>query len=298
MKNKKDILVFGNVLAKRISTLLGCNFAEVEYRKFFDQELKVRSLNVKKAEWGVVVLDINQNTNINEYFINFLLVKSKAKEYCKNVIGIMTYLPYKRQDKEFLKGETVSSNVMAKIISLDLKYFITCDSHEHRQTLQEIFPIKAFDLSTFMDLGKLFMDFDKKNTLVAAPDSEAKSFVERFVVHNGFEYIVMKKVRDTKTGKVKIDLKNKKVFQNKDVIIVDDVSASGGTILHLLDLMEGLNAKSISIVLAHGLFIGDTEKKLKKRKIKKIVTSNTVFNEFMQVDCANEIVKKLEQLIK
>ena len=70
------------------------------------------------------------------------------------------------------------------------------------------------------------------------------------------------------------------------------------TIFSHKPLMEGLSVKSISIVLAHGLFIGDTEEKLKKRKIKKIVTSNTVFNEFMQVDCANEIVKKLEQLIK
>jgi ribose-phosphate pyrophosphokinase len=187
---------------------------------------------------------------------------------------------------------------MASIISQDLKYFITCDSHEHRQTLQEVFPIKAFDLSTFMDLGKLFSDFDKNNTLVVAPDSEAKSFVERFTVHNGFDYIVMKKVRDTKTGQVKIDLKNKKIFKDKDIIVVDDVSASGGTILHLLDLIRELESKSVSIVLAHGLFIGDVEKKIKKEKIKRIVTSNTIFNEFMKVDCANEIVKKLEKLIK
>jgi ribose-phosphate pyrophosphokinase len=246
----------------------------------------------------VVILDIGQETNINEYLINFLLVKSKAKEYCKNVIGIMTYMPYKRQDKEFLKGEAVSSNIIASFIEKDLKYFITCDSHVHRQTLQEIFSVKTFDLSMFMELGQLFLDFKKEDALIVAPDSEAKSFAERFRVHNQFDYIVMKKVRDKKTGKVKIDMKDKKTFENKDIIIVDDVSASGGTILHFLDLIEKCKVKSISIVLSHGLFIGDVEKKFKKRKIRQMVTSNTIFNEFMKVDCTLEIVKKLKELIK
>lgn len=297
VKNKK-VLIFGNVLAKKISQELKVSFSEIEFRKFFDNELKVRALNVKKSDWGVVVLDIDQKTNINEYLINFLLVKSKAKEYCKNVIGIMTYMPYKRQDKEFLKGEAVSSNIMANIIEKDLKYFITCDSHEHRQTLQEIFKVKAFDLSTFMDLGKLFLDFDKESTLVVAPDSEAKNFVKKFIKYNKFNYIVMNKHRDKKTGQVKINVKDDKIFKNKDIIVVDDVSSSGGTILHLLSLIEKFKIKSISVVLAHGLFIGDVEEKFKKRKIKRIVTSNTIFNEFMKVDCTTEIIKQLSRLIK
>ncbi|MFA5230563.1 MAG: ribose-phosphate diphosphokinase [Candidatus Paceibacterota bacterium] len=245
----------------------------------------------------MLLIDIKQDHNINEFLLNFLFLSQKLRETCNEVVGIMTYLPYKRQDKEFLKGEVVSSKVVAKYIEKNLDYFVTIDSHEHRLNIDDIFSIKVFNESMFMDLGKEFMDFDKEKTLVVGPDSEAKAFVEKFCKFNKFEKIVLPKKRDTKTGKVIIDIKNKNIFQGKDIIIVDDVSASGGTILHLIDLIRKLGVKSVSVALSHGLFMGDVEAKIKHQKLRRVVTSNTIENEFAKADCTTVLSERLKMLL-
>jgi len=294
----KDIIVVGDVLAKRLSEKINGEYLNVEYRTFFDGELKVRIPNIRKADIGVLLIDLVQDQNINEYLLNFLLLSQKLRESCDKVIGIMSYLPYKRQDKEFLAGEVISSKVMAKFIEKNLDFFITLDSHEHRLMIYDIFSIPVYNESMFMDLGKEFLDFDKENTLVVGPDSEAEAFVEKFCKFNNFNNTILPKERDTKTGEVVINIKDKSVFENKDIIIVDDVSASGGTILHLMDLLEELKVKSVSIALSHGLFIGDVEEKLKKRGLKRIVTSNTIQNEFMKADCVEVLAERLKTLLK
>lgn len=295
---KKDILVVGNLLGKKLSERLGSKFVPIEYRKFFDGELKVRVNGIKKNKWGIIIMDLYQNQNINEYLLHFILASAKVKEYCEKVIGVIPYLPYKRQDKEFLKGEAVSSKIMSKVLEMNLDYFITCDSHEHRLLLSDVFSIPSYNISEFMDLGKCFLNLRKEETIVIGPDSESKSFVERFCTFNGFEYMVLNKKRDTKTGKVVIELKNKDKIKGKNVIIVDDVSASGGTIEYLNSLIKGIKLKSKNLVLSHGLFIGDVEEKLKKLKFDRIVTSNTVFNEFMEVDCTLGISEQIKKIIK
>jgi ribose-phosphate pyrophosphokinase len=294
---KKDVIIVGDTLAKKLSKKIGAEYLSVEYRTFFDGELKVRIPKIRRAKRGILIIDLNQGQNINEYLLNFLFLSQKLRETCDEVIGIVTYLPYKRQDKEFLKGEVISSKVVAKYIEKNLDYFITLDSHEHRLKIDEIFSIKVFNDSMFMDLGKEFLDFDKDSTLVVGPDSESKAFVEKFCKFNKFSSVILPKERNTKTGEVVINIKNKNEFINKDIIIVDDVSASGGTILHLMDLLGKLKIKSISIALSHGLFIGDVEKKFKTRKIRRIVTSNTVNNEFMKADCTKVLSERLKSLL-
>jgi len=163
--------------------------------------------------------------------------------------------------------------------------------------LKDIFKKPSFDVSVFMDLGKQFMNLDKKETIVIGPDSESKGFVERFCKYNNFEQMILPKKRDTKTGKVVIELKKKDKLENKNIIIVDDVSASGGTIAYLNGLFKGLKLKSKNLVLAHGLFIGEVENDLKKLKFNRIVTSNTIFNEFMEVDCTESIYNQIEKII-
>jgi len=293
----KNTIIVGDKLAKKLSKKINAEYLNVEYRTFFDGELKVRIPKIKKAKKGILIIDLIQNQNINEYLLNFLFLSQKLREMCDEVIGIMTYLPYKRQDKEFLKGEVISSKVVAKYIEKNLDYFITIDSHEHRLKLEEIFSIKTFNESTFMDLGKEFLDFDKENTLVIGPDAESKAFVEKFCKFNNFENVILPKKRNAKTGEVIIDIKNKEKFVNKDAIIVDDVSSSGGTIFHLIDLIRNLKVKSVSVALSHGLFIGDVEEKFKKRKLKRIVTSNTIENEFMKVDCTSVLCERLKSLL-
>lgn len=293
-------IIVGNKLAKKLSTKLKFKFCPVEFKKFIDGPVKPRILNFTKAEIGILLLDIYQDVDINDYLMNFLLLSAKMKESCKKVIGIIPYLPYSRQDKEFLKGEPISAKIIGQYLGSNLDYFITCNNHNHRLQLQELFKIKTYDISLFEELGKVFSDFDIKDTLVIGPDEESKSFVLDFIKNKKFDYVICNKARDLDTNKVKIQFPKKFNINNlfnKNIIIVDDVIATGGTLLKLIPEIKKLKIKSLNFAFVHGLLIGDTEKLLKATKAKRIVSTNTIFNMFEQVDCIDSINLVIKKII-
>ncbi len=295
-----SINVVGNKLAKELALKLRGKFCPVEFKKFVDGPVKPRVLGFNKADVGILLLDIYQDIDINDYLINFLLLSAKMKESCKKVIGVIPYLPYNRQDKEFLKGEPISARIIGHYLSDNLDYFITCNNHNHRLQLSDLFTIKTFDISLFEELGKNFSDFDKYDTLVIGPDGESKSFVLDFIKHNKFDYVICKKVRNLDTNKVQIGFpKGFKLekMKNKNIIIVDDVIATGGTLLKLVPKIKAHNIKSLNFAFVHGLLIGDTEKLLKNTKAKRIISTNTIFNMFEKIDCVSSLVPVIKKIL-
>ena len=66
-------IVVGNKLAKHLSAKLKAKFCPVEFTKFIDGPVKPRILNFSKAKFGILLLDMYQDIDINDYLINFLL---------------------------------------------------------------------------------------------------------------------------------------------------------------------------------------------------------------------------------
>jgi len=295
-----SINIVGNKLAKDLSLKMEGKFCEVLFKKFSDGTVKPRILNFNKADFGVLIMDMEHDFDINDYVINFLLLSARMKETCKKVIGVIPYLPYNRQDKEFLKGEPVSAKIIGRHLGLDLDYFITCNNHNHRLDLKDLFKIPNLDISLFEDLGKCFSEFDVLNTLVIGPDEESKEFVLDFIKNKKFDYVICKKVRNLDTNKVSIGFpKSFKMekLKGKDIIIVDDVIATGGTLLKLIPIIQKFSVKSLNFGFVHGLLIGDTKKSLKETQAKKIISSNTIFNVFGKVNCIDSISLAIKKIL-
>lgn len=292
-----ESLVIGDDLAEKLARLLNLEAILIKERIFPDGELQPRLQTEKKADQIILILQKRTSENINDYLLKYFLLSRKAKDLAKKVVGIMPYLPYARQDAVFQEGESLSSLYIAELIEKNLDVFITCDMHEHRKRIEELFTIPAHNLSLFKDLAKRFQDFESAKTVVIGPDREAKTFVDDFCQNFPSQKSVFLKQRDAKTGKITFSY-SEKDLQGKEVIIVDDIVSTGGTILEAAKIIQKLKAKTISFAFIHPIFGDQSVESLRKINPKRIITTNTIENSKYELDIAEPLARFLKQTIK
>jgi len=290
-------IVIGDKLAENLAQQLNLEAVLVEDRVFADGEIKPKLQKEISAETIIFLLQKREQENVNDYLIKYFLLTRKAKDLAKRVIGIMPYLPYARQDAVFNDGEPISSLYLCELLGKNLDVFITCNMHEHRKKIGNLFTIPAYNLSLFSDLAEYFKDLVAENTVVIGPDRESKTFVDDFCKNFSGQKLIMSKQRDTQTGAINFssltaDLKN------KDIIIVDDMVSTGTTIMKVAQLVEQAQAKSINFAFVHSIFGNATIDRLEKIKPRKIVTTNTLDNSKYQLDITKPLAKFLKQEIK
>lgn len=284
-------LVIGDELAKRLAQQLNLDFVLIEDRVFPDGEVQPRLEKEKKANKAILIFQKKQNENINAYLIKYFLLLRKVKELAQEIICIMPYFPYARQDSIFREGEPLSSVYISELIEKNADIFITCNIHEHRKNIGDLFKIPAHNIFLFQDLAKEFEDYNTSNTIVIGPDKESKAFVDNFCKKFPAQKVVFEKTRDIKTGEISFSFDKKYDFMGKDVIIVDDIVSTGKTILQAAEIAKELKAKTISFAFTHSIFGDKVIEQLNKINPKKIVFTNTLENSCFSVDITKPIAK-------
>ncbi len=100
-------------LAKRLSKKLKANLVKSEVRVFPDGESKITLRGNLSKRKSVVVQSIYPPVDTN--LVQALSLISKAKETSSEVIAVIPYMGYARQDREFLPGEIITMKVLAKL---------------------------------------------------------------------------------------------------------------------------------------------------------------------------------------
>ncbi len=305
MVKNKQVTVIGEELARKIAQLL-CSGSpkslEVQYipvinRTFPDSEVQPRLKSNVTA--GTVVLAIGKlaEETINDYLVRFYLITANIRPRVKKIIAVMPYLPYARQDKTFREGEPLSFKLIADIISSNVDEFVTVNPHEHRLLARNVFRVPVRVILAFSLLGQEF----KKEDLVVGPDRESAPFVADFTIKTHLKTLVFNKARNVKTGVVKfaplkkVDLKTE--VKNKNIVLVDDVIASGHTILQLKDKLIKNGARSVSLAIVHDMTNAETAQKLKRAGFRKILTTDTLPSKFKKVTVAGLIADFLKEYL-
>jgi len=286
-------LIIGDELAKKLAQQLNLDFILIEDRVFPDGETQPRLEKEKEINKAVLILQKKQNENINTYLIKYFLLLRKIKELAQEIICIMPYFPYARQDSVFQEGESLSSLYIAELIEKNSDVFITCNMHEHRKKIGDLFKIPAHNIFLFQNLAEEFKDFSLDNSVVVGPDKESEAFVNDFCKKFPARKIIFQKTRDVKTGKISFVYDKNYDFTNKDVIIVDDIVSTGRTILQAAEIIKELKAKTISFAFVHSIFGDKAIEQLNKINPKKIVFTNTLESSNFSVDIAKPLAKYL-----
>ncbi len=277
-------------LAKRLSKKLKANFVKSQLRIFPDGESRITLSSEPKKGRIVVVQSTYPPVDTN--LLQALLLVSKAKQFSTNVILVIPYMGYARQDREFLPGEVVTMQVIAKLFkTAGASKIIVVDIHSLIGLKQ--FKMPAKNVSAVPELVRYFKKLRLKEPLVVSPDLGGKERAKEFARHFKTDFIVLKKQRNRKTGKVKIVSSNRSDVSGRDLILVDDMISTGGSIIKATEFLKKQKCKRVYAACTHALLIGEAEKKIKKSGVAQIVSANTIPSKTSVVDVSSVIAKAI-----
>jgi ribose-phosphate pyrophosphokinase len=287
-------LIAGNSskdLAKKISKKLKANLVKSEVKIFPDGESKITIKGKLSKSKTIVVQSIYPPVDSN--LIQALSLISKAKEYSTEVIVVVPYLGYARQDREFLPGEIATMKVLGQLFKgAGASKIIVVDIHS--KIGLKHFKIKSENLSAIPDLVRHFKKINLKNPLVVSPDQGGKERAKEFADKFGSGFIALKKQRDRKTGKVQIKTGGLDEVIGRDLILVDDMISTGGSIIKATEFLKKQKCNRVFVTCTHALLMNDAEKKIRKAGVTRIISANTIPGNSSIVDVSSTIAKAIK----
>jgi ribose-phosphate pyrophosphokinase len=277
---------FARTLAQRLELpLLSVNvkeFTDTETRFRFEENVTGTSILLVQSTYPPV----DQN-----YMQIFLAAHYLSQEGAK-VHAVIPYMGYARQDKQFLRGEVVSLGVVSHLLkSCGVVRVTTVDIHSAEGLA--LFAMPTYSVSAIPSL----VQYVKRNLklsspVVISPDFGSSKRTEAFAALYGAQHMQFAKERDRTTGEVKVET-GKMEVEGRDVIIVDDMISTGGTIRAAAEKLRQAKAGKIVVACVHALLVGDAYGKLQEAGVDEIIGTNTVPSKVSKVDASEPLAAYL-----
>jgi len=272
-------------LAKRIARKLKAPYVKTEKKIFPDGESKITINQIPKKSITIVVQSTYPPVDSN--LLELLSIVSKVQKFSSKVYAVIPYMGYARQDREFLGGEVVTIGVIGRLLkAAGVKKVLTVDIHS-KLALKEL-KISSENVSAMEVLVKYFKKLKMKEPLVVSPDMGGKERAKKFARLLKTDFIALKKHRDRKTGNVNI-LSGKVDVKNRDLILVDDMISTGGSIAKATQFLKKQKCGRVFVACTHALLVNDATKKIKKAGVSQIISTNTIPGDSAKVDVSRVI---------
>ena len=273
-------------LAKELSSILGCMYVQAATTKFPDGECYTRIDSEALNDDVVIVQNTHPDPNIIEMF---LLQDAVKKMGAKRVTLVIPYFGYARQDRVFRKGEPESAKVMIKHLGLMCDRVFTIDIH--KETVLDYFECPHKDLKAAAAIADHFKN--KNIDLVLSPDIGAKDRARDVAERLDLPHDYLDKVRlsgsEVRIAPAQMDCRG------KNILIVDDMISTGGTIVAAKQALKEAGAKSISVACTHGLFVNNALERLTGSALEAVLCCNTLENEVSHISVAGIISDALKE---
>ena len=185
---------------------------------------------------------------------------------------------------------------MSKLIeSVGTDEIYTIDMHEHRVLRpSDLFRIPAHNLSAM----PLLADYVKRtgtlhDPLVIGPDAEAEQWAKIAAERLKTDYDVFEKKR---LGDERVEIRPRKATaKDRDVLIVDDIISTGGTIVEASKILLSQGARRVEVACTHPILAGGALKGIREAGVKSVVGTDTVPSPISYVSVAPLIAEELRK---
>lgn len=260
-------------LTQAIAKKAGYAMGRADIKKFVDQEIYVHiKEDVKHKHVYVCGSTFPPADNVLELLI---LIHALKVNKAKKISFIIPYFAYAKSDHIDPPGMPLTAKLMVDMLEhAGVDETIAINLHSPR--VEQFFTKKLTHLSAIPRLVDYFKHKHIANLAVASPDkggiSRAKEFARELDIKN---IIAIKKYRPAFDKAKIIEISGD--VMGKNVIIVDDMIQSGGTILKATRALKKQGAKDIYVAVTHLVFSGSSVPLLEQEpSIKQIIFTNTI----------------------
>lgn len=270
------------VLASRIAAELGCAVSLCEFKTFPDGELYTRVIDDVKDQEVIIVQSLMADTGL----ISLLQLIDAVEEAHKTTV-VLPYLGYARQDKRFKPGEAISSRAIARGISfagiVDTIYVVNV----HNRGVLRYFDVTAKELNAAPLIGEYISTRGIDAPVIIGPDEGARDLAKAVAQLHDFDYDVLEKKR---LSGEEVQIKPKALsVAGRNVVIVDDIISTGGTIAEAASMLRARDAQEIYVACIHGLFVQNATIRILNAGVREIIATDTVQSIFSQISVAQMI---------
>ena len=272
------------LLAGRVSEVLKSNLLISEFRKFPDGELYTRVIDDIGSEVTII-----QSTVTDTDLIALLqLIDACSDAAVINVV--IPYMGYARQDKRFRKGEPISARAIARTIKADNVYTINI----HDPAVLDHFDAHAVNLDATPTIGKYIKNMILKDPLIIAPDDGAINIARSASSDLGIDYDYLDKTR--LTGET-VSIRPKNINVNgRDVIIIDDIISTGGTVAEAISLLRKQGANQVFAACVHPVLSNNAVLKLFRAGVRGIIATDTIDKGVSVVSASSVIASAIDNV--
>jgi len=270
-------------LGKNIAAELGIPLGDVEISHFQDSEIRIKINEVTRSCDYFVLQStcVSPGRSINDNIMElYLLVRTLKRNCARRVVAIIPYYGYGRQDRQDTLRVPISAADLAllyesagtdQIISIDL----------HCGQIQGFF--QKIPVENLPSTGVFVPYIASKmlhHPIVISPDaggvSRANTFRENLLAehHIETEMAVVIKQRAS-PGKIS-SMKLVGAVKDSDVIIVDDICDTGGTLIQAAKKLKESGAKRVFACVTHAIFSGRALEEIAGSSIDELVITDTI----------------------
>lgn len=260
-----------NELAQSIADSYGKPLGLVQKETFSDGEM---GLCYNESVRGCDVFLIQSTTppadNIWELLLMIDAARRASAEY---VTVVVPYFGYARQDRKDKPRVSIAAKLAANVLtSAGANRIMTCDLHAGQ--IQGFFDIPVDHL----DASAIFVPYVKQlnlpNLIIASPDVGGTKRARAYAKHFEADMIVCDKHRKRANEVASMQVIGD--VEGKDVVLVDDLVDTAGTISKAATIIKEKGANSVRAVVTHGVLSGKAHQNIDESALEELIVTDTI----------------------
>ena len=259
-------------LAERICAKLGCELGKCTCQKFSDGEFAVWYDETVRGCYVYLVQSTFPNAdNLMELM---LMIDAAKRASAYKIIAVMPYFGWARQDRKDKPRVSIGAKVVADMLSVaGVDRIITMDLHADQ--IQGFFDIPVDHLYASTVYVPYVKELSKDLDLtIASPDVGGSKRASTYAKALDLPLVLCHKTRER--ANVVSNMKIIGEVAGKDVLIIDDMADTAGTLCKAANLMMENGAKSVRAMVSHGVLSGKAAENIMNSQLTELIITDSI----------------------